>query len=321
MIVITGAAGFIGSGLVRKLNDEGFYDLILVDDFSKQEKIKNYLSKKYTALVNRDEFHAWVESNHNRIQFIYHLGARTNTAEFDMSVLEKLNTEYSKKVWENCVKYSIPMVFASSAATYGMGELGFEDNESVIPQLLPLNPYGWSKQNFDIWALKQENKPFYWAGVKFFNVFGPNEYHKGRMASVVLHAYQQIKSTGKLKLFRSHKPEFLDGNQQRDFVYIKDVVRVLYFLMMNRNHNGIYNLGSGKAHTFNDLAAGVFEALNLVPDIEYIDTPEDIREKYQYFTEATMRKINTVGFNESFGSFNDNIKDYVVNYLQTNEYY
>lgn len=320
MIVITGAAGFIGSCLVRKLNDEGYVDLVLVDDFSKDSKKPNWENLKYSELVDRNQFFDWAKGKGNRIQFIFHIGARTDTTEFDKSILDNLNVEYSKDIWNLCVNEGIPLVYASSAATYGMGELGFNEDDDKMQHLKPLNPYGQSKLDFDLWALKQEKKPYFWAGLKFFNVYGPNEYHKGRMASVVFHAFNQINANGKLKLFRSHRPDYGNGEQKRDFVYVKDVVNVLYFLMLHRKDNGIYNLGSGKANTFNELASAIFKSLDKTPDIEFIDTPEDIRDKYQYFTEADMSKLKSIGYDVPFTEIEDGVRDYVRNYLMRKSY-
>lgn len=320
MIVITGAAGFIGSCLVRKLNDEGYVDLVLVDDFSKDSKKPNWENLKYSELVDRNQFFDWAKGKGNRIQFIFHIGARTDTTEFDKSILDNLNVEYSKDIWNLCVNEGIPLVYASSAATYGMGELGFKEDYDKMQHLKPLNPYGQSKLDFDLWALKQEKKPYFWAGLKFFNVYGPNEYHKGRMASVVFHAFNQINANGKLKLFRSHRPDYGNGEQKRDFVYVKDVVNVLYFLMLHRKDNGIYNLGSGKANTFNELASAIFKSLDKTPDIEFIDTPEDIRDKYQYFTEADMSKLKSIGYDVPFTEIEDGVRDYVRNYLMRKSY-
>ena len=212
-------------------------------------------------------------------------------------------------------------MYASSAATYGLGELGYDDNESQIPQLKPLNPYGESKNDFDIWALQQEKKPFFWAGLKFFNVYGPNEYHKGRMASVIFHAYNQVKASGKMRLFRSHHPDFKDGEQMRDFVYVKDLLEVCSFLMHHRRNSGIYNLGSGKARTFKDLAINTFTSMGLEPNIDFVDTPADIRDKYQYFTQANMNKLRSIGYTKPFHTLEEGVKDYVQNYLSKEAYY
>ena len=318
MIIVTGAAGFIGSNLIKKLNDEGFNDLIVVDDFSNPQKNKNLENKAYAEKVHRTEFIDWVQAHYRSIQFIFHIGARTDTAEFDKTIFEKLNTGYSKNVWNLCVQYGLPLIYASSAATYGLGELGYNDDHDIVEKLKPLNPYGESKNEFDKWVLKQEKIPSFWAGLKFFNVYGPNEYHKGRMASVIFHAYNQIKATQKMKLFRSHNPDFKDGEQQRDFIYVKDLVNVIYFLMHHRKNSGIYNLGTGKARSFLDLTRNTFKAMNIDEDIEYIDTPEDIRDKYQYFTEANMSKLQSIGYKNNFYSLEEGIEDYVKNYLTGN---
>lgn len=315
MIIITGAAGFISSCLISKLNQENFRDLVLVDDFSQPLKAGNYSGKAFRERVEREHFFDWVKGKEKDIQFIFHLGARTDTAEMDRRVFDHLNVNYSKAMWKLCTAYQIPLVYASSAATYGGGEQGFDDEESLIDQLRPLNPYGESKQQFDLWALQQDESPFFWAGIKFFNVYGPNEYHKGRMASVVFHTYHQILKTGKMNLFRSHKPGIADGAQQRDFVYVKDVVAVLYYLMQHRKHSGVYNLGSGQARTFKDLATQVFVSMGRTPQIEFIDTPEDIRENYQYFTEARMEKLLRTGYSRPFYSLESGVQDYVENYL------
>ena len=321
MIIITGAAGFIGSCLIQKLNDEGYYDLILVDDFSNELKNKNFEGKKFASKVERDIFPTWLRENHLHVQFIFHIGARTDTTEMDRELLDRLNLDYTKSLWNICTEFGLPLVYASSAATYGLGELGYDDDESKIPMLKPLNPYGDSKNEFDIWALKQDKKPYFWTGLKFFNVYGPNEYHKGRMASVIFHTFNQIQKTGSMKLFQSHNPEFKDGEQMRDFVYVKDVVNILYFLMHHRKDSGIYNLGTGKARTFLDLAKSTFYALNKDPEISFVPTPEDIREKYQYFTEANMNKLRSIGYNQDFYSLEEGVKDYVTNYLVGNRYY
>ena len=255
------------------------------------------------------------------MEFIFHIGARTDTAEFDRTLLQKLNTDYSREIWKRCVDYQIPLVYASSAATYGLGELGYDDDHKFIPRLKPLNPYGESKNDFDKWAIAQEKKPFFWAGLKFFNVYGPNEYHKGRMASVILHAYNQINQTGRMNLFRSHNPDFRDGEQKRDFIYMKDVVDVCYFLMHHRRNPGIYNLGTGQARTFLDLTRAVFQALEKAEEIEFVDTPVDIRDKYQYFTEAKMEKLQDIGYSDPFTSLEDGVRDYVQSYLSSRNYY
>jgi ADP-L-glycero-D-manno-heptose 6-epimerase len=321
MIVVTGAAGFIGSCLVKKLNDERFFDIVLVDDFSNAKKEPNLEGKTFTAKVHRDDFAEWLRKNNRHVQFIFHIGARTDTTEMDVNIFNKLNLNYTKQVWQICVEYGLPLVYASSAATYGAGENGYEDNHALVEKLKPLNPYGASKNDFDKWALKENKAPYFWAGLKFFNVYGPNEYHKARMASVIFHAYNQINEVGEVKLFRSHRPDYKDGEQKRDFVYVKDVVDVCYFLMHHRKDSGLYNLGSGKARTFLDLVNNIFYALDKQPNIKFIDTPIDIRNTYQYFTEANMDKIRSIGFDQPFHTLEQGVHDYVKNYLVGKRYF
>jgi ADP-L-glycero-D-manno-heptose 6-epimerase len=320
MIVVTGAAGFIGSAMLGHLQALGYGDLVAVDDFSNPAKNPNLEGKKLSHCVHRDDFFAWFEKHAERIQFVHHIGARTDTAEFGEDVLNHLNLEYSKRVWELCVKHSVPLNYASSAATYGAGENGFSDDPEKLQKLQPLNPYGLSKHKFDLWVMQQERTPPFWAGFKFFNVFGPNEYHKKRMASVVFHAYNQIKETGKVSLFRSHRPDFEDGKQLRDFVYVKDVLKVLVFFMENRRNSGLYNLGTGTARTFQDLVLPIFSAMNTRPVIEFIDIPTDIREKYQYHTCADMDRLLKAGYNQGFYTLEAAVNDYLSNYLTSGNY-
>lgn len=315
MIIVTGAAGFIGSNVIAGLNAEGYRDLVLVDDFSRPDRARNYEGKSYTTLVDRHEFSEWLREHHNRVQIIIHLGARTDTTESDWEVFQELNLNYSKELFRLCVEFGLPLIYASSAATYGLGEHGYVDSHKVVEDLRPLNPYGRSKNEFDRWVLEQERKPFFWAGLKFFNVYGPNEYHKGRMASVVFHAYKQIAETGSMKLFRSHHPDFGDGEQSRDFIYVKDVVSVIIFLMEKRPESGLYNLGTGEARSFLDLVNSTFLAMGIEPSISYIDTPDDIRDKYQYFTEADMDKLSRAGYNRPFITLEEGVKDYTMSYL------
>lgn len=321
MIIVTGAAGFIGSCLVSKLNQEGFEDIIVVDDFSNSTKNKNLENKKFSQKVDRNKFFSWLDENEKLVQFIFHIGARTDTTEFNVGIFNQLNLNYTKQIWTACVKYGLPLVYASSAATYGLGEFGYDDNHEMIEKLKPLNPYGDSKNDFDKWALAQEKKPYFWIGLKFFNVYGPNEFHKGRMASVIFHAFNQIKSTSGMKLFKSHNADYKDGEQIRDFVYVKDVVEVLHFFMHHRKDSGIYNLGTGKARTFLDLVKSTFKAMNVKENISFIDTPIDIRDKYQYFTEAKMEKIRQIGYDKEFHSLEEGVEDYVKNYLSDKNYY
>lgn len=313
-ILITGAAGFIASQMAKLLNQKGFKQLYLVDDFSREDKKENFISLQYIELIDREHIQSFFKRN-IQIDFVIHLGARTDTTEMDYSIHEHLNLNYSKIMWEYCTKNNVPIIYASSAATYGNGEFGYDDNHEVIEKLVPLNPYGVSKNEFDKFAIKETTTPPNWYGLKFFNVYGPNENHKGRMASVVYHAYHQIKKTGSLKLFRSHNPNYQDGEQMRDFIYVFDLVNVIFWLMKEKPDSGIYNLGSGKAETFLELGNAVFKALELEPKIDFIDTPEDIREKYQYFTEANMQKLIKSGYTDIFKNIEEGAIDYVKNYL------
>lgn len=321
MIVVTGAAGFIGSVLVGKLNSIGIENILMVDDFSNEQKKVNWSSKKFSAKMDRADFLKWFDEHASQVTFVYHIGARTDTTEFNKGIFDELNVNYTKAIWNTCTKNNIPLVYASSAATYGGGEQGYTDNHAAISSLHPLNPYGWSKQEFDVWALQQTNTPPQWQGLKFFNVYGPNEYHKARMASVIFHSFHQINNTGKVKLFRSHRPDFKDGWQLRDFIYVKDLVNVCVFLMQNKVASGIYNLGTGQARSFYDLADSTFKAMNKTTDIEYVDIPADIRDKYQYFTEADMSKLIAQGYSTPFTSLEEGVRDYVTNYLSTNSVY
>ena len=321
LIVVTGAAGFIGSCMTGFLNRSGFENLIIVDDFSRIDKVPNLEQKKFSFKIERDRLFEWLEKVNAPVSFFIHLGARTDTTEFDYSIHEKLNVEYSKSVWNYCTSKNIPLVYASSAATYGSGEHGYKDDHELAEKLLPLNPYGISKNEFDKWALKQKTSPPRWYGLKFFNVYGPNEYHKGRMASVIFHSFHQIKNNGHVKLFRSHRPDFTDGQQLRDFIYVKDVVKVCAWFMDAHPASGLYNLGTGKARSFYDLAGATFQGLDMKPDIRFIDMPEDIRDKYQYFTEADMQKLIQAGYTEKFCSLEEGVGDYVRNYLSANKYY
>ena len=321
MIIVSGAAGFIGSCLIAHLNRMGYNDIIAVDEFTNPDKNKNLANKRYLTQIERFSFFSWLEENHKKVEFIFHIGARTDTTEFDYEILEKLNVNYSKYVWNLATQYQIPLVYASSAATYGLGENGYEDNESTIHLLKPLNPYGESKNEFDKWVLAQTATPPCWYGLKFFNVYGPNEFHKGRMASVIFHAFHQISNTGSMKLFRSHHPDFRDGEQLRDFIYVKDVISVCEFLMKQSPTSGIYNLGTGKARTFLDLVKNTFQAMDVPESISFIDTPIDIRDKYQYFTEAKMEKLKKAGYTQPFMTLEEGVEDYVKNYLSKHIYF
>ena len=335
-IIITGAAGFIGSCMVQYLNEKGLKNLILVDKFIHSEKDRNWKRKKYQYLVDRELLLEWLHENKPKVDFVIHLGARTDTTEFDYNIHRELNVEYSQDVWNYCTANDIPLIYASSAATYGAGELGYDDDNTLLGDLKPLNPYGVSKNEFDLWAVQQLNGPPFWAGLKFFNVYGPNEYHKKRMASVIFHAFNQIQKEGSVRLFKSHKPEFKDGEQLRDFIYVKDIVSVIWWMMNEFEKKkiiekspvvngqlspGIYNLGTGKARTFNDLVSATFAALDKQPNIVYIDMPADIKDKYQYFTEAAMLKLKHAGYSEPFTPLEDGVSDYVKNYLTNGRYY
>jgi ADP-L-glycero-D-manno-heptose 6-epimerase len=320
-VIVTGAAGFIGSCAVGKLHELGYENIVGVDDFSKQEKLQNTVSKPYLTKIDRTNFFVWLDKNREEIECVIHLGARTDTTETDWDLLNTLNLDYTQRIWECCALYRVPLIYASSAATYGAGEQGYNDDHTILEELKPLNLYGVSKNEFDKWALKQRRRPPFWAGLKFFNVYGPNGYHKKRMASVVFHSFNQIVANGKVQLFRSHRPDFADGGQSRDFIYVKDVMDVIAFFLETRKKPGIYNLGTGQARSFSDLVKAVFNAMNKEEKIEFIDTPIDIRDKYQYFTEANMEKLQNTGYEKSFTSLEDGVCDYVKNYLLKNEIY
>jgi ADP-L-glycero-D-manno-heptose 6-epimerase len=321
IIIVTGAAGFIGSCMVQTLNDNGYENVIIVDDFGVEGKRNNWQHKKFINAVERQTLFDWLEINKPQIASFIHLGARTDTTEFNYAIHEELNVEYSKNVWQYCIQNNVPLIYASSAATYGNGEFGYDDNHEIPFKLQPLNPYGVSKNEFDKWALKETTQPPFWAGLKFFNVYGPNEYHKARMASVIWHSFNQIKKDGVVKLFKSHRPDFKDGQQLRDFIYVKDLINVILWMMETIDSReatidcGLYNLGTGKARSFEDLVKATFAGLDLKSNIEYIDMPLDIRDKYQYFTEANMKKLQDSGYTNEFYSLENGIDDYVRNYL------
>ncbi len=397
-LLITGAAGFIGSCLVGFLNEMGYTNLLLCDDFGVEEKRHNWENKQFEHIIERYNLFDWLETHDSKIDFVFHLGARTDTTEFDYAVHQELNVDFTENLWRWCTKNNVPLIYASSAATYGAGELGYEDDENMIPELHPLNPYGVSKNEIDKWVLQQTVAPPFWAGLKFFNVYGPNEGHKGRMASVIWHSFNQIKRTGQVKLFKSHHPDFEDGQQLRDFIYVKDILKVMYWMMESSMVNGewsinnaapstaalsieaaiadsqmmedggpqtidhrpqpetgllsikeairnwqitddeekpenqsatksqitnpksqipsaIYNLGTGEARSFYDLAVATFRGLDMEPHIVFIDMPEDIRDTYQYFTQADMHKLRAAGYTESFYTLEKGVNDYVRHYL------
>ncbi len=321
MIVVTGAAGFIGSYIVGKLNREGFKDIVLVDKYDDPLKFQNYQTKTYTKMVDRDHFFEWLSDNEKFVQIIIHLGARTDTVGQEPEIYQQLNLKYSQKIWKACIQYGLPLVYASSASTYGDGHLGFDDDISLIPKLQPLNLYAQSKHDFDQWALQQKEKPYFWTGLKFFNVFGPNEYHKDRMASVIFQAFNTITRTGKMNLFRSHHPDIRDGEQARDFIHVEDVAKVILFFMNHRKDSGIYNVGTGEARSYLSLTKAVFKSMNQAENIGFIDTPEDLRGKYQYYTCANIQKLRSIGYSEQFYTLEEGIEDYVRNYLASGTRY
>jgi ADP-L-glycero-D-manno-heptose 6-epimerase len=327
-IVVTGTAGFIGSACVQFFNEQGWNQLLLVDNFCVEAKRNNWEKKQFIKVFERQSFIEQLPELEFTIDAIVHLGARTDTTEFNYAIHEALNLEYSKSLWNYATEKQIPFIYASSAATYGSGENGYDDSHEILDKLLPLNPYGVSKHEFDKWAIAQNNMPPSWSGLKFFNVYGPNEYHKGRMASVIFHSFNQIKETGLVKLFKSHNQNYKDGRQLRDFVYVKDVVNIIYWMVSNmlssnwdKSSNGLFNLGTGKARSFYDLAANTFFAQGLQPNIEFIEMPLDIRDNYQYFTEANMNKLHAAGYDKPFSSLEEGVKDYVSNYLVKNNIY
>lgn len=320
MIVVTGAIGFIGSAFVGYLNQLGYTDIVVVDDFYQWKKEKNLKGKRVHDWVHRDLFIAYFEKLASQVDVVFHLGARTDTISDDIAVFNQLNLQYSKDIWRICSAHEIPLVYASSAATYGDGAFGFSDDHSVVSKLKPLNAYAQSKQDFDQWVLAQKKAPPRWYGLKFFNVYGPNEYHKARMASVIFHAWHQIRDTGKLKLFKSHRPEWKDGGQERDFIYVKDVLEMVWNVFELKPASGLYNVGTGKARAFKDLGISTFSALGLESNIEYIDMPIDLREKYQYFTEADMSKWKDADLPLPATSLEEGVKDYIQHYLNPSRY-
>src|SRR4030095_2871469 len=309
--------GFIGSGFVGYLNQMGHQDLVVVDDFYQWKKEKNLSGKRVYEWVHRDLFLPYFEKVAAQVEAVFHLGARTDTVSEDVQVFEKLNLQYSKDIWSVCARHAIPLVYASSAATYGDGHLGFKDDHGIIKKLVPLNAYARSKNDFDIWALAQKQSPPQWHGLKFFNVYGPNEAHKARMASVVFHAWHQIRDTGKLRLFKSHRPDFKDGSQDRDFIYVKDVHEMIWDIYLTKPPSGIYNVGRGTARTFEDLGNASFNALDMPVNIEYFDMPSDLRDKYQYHTKADMTKWVNAGLKLSATPLETGINDYIRQYLNT----
>lgn len=320
MIAITGANGFIGSVLVRELNQLNFNDIYCVDVVDDKKRVGPLSKARYRSFIEAESFLTkMAEGKISDLKVIFHMGACSSTTEMDVEYLKKNNTLYTQKLWNACIERGIPFFYASSGAVYGNGENGFDD--ATNPQIFkPLNPYGWSKLNFDTWALEQSKTPPRWGGYRFFNVYGPNEYHKGDMASVVFKAFNQIENSGKLKLFKSHNPDYNDGHQLRDFVYVKDVVKwMIQIWQSDHVHNGIYNMGYGQARPWIDLAKAVFSSLDKPLNIEWIDIPVNIRDQYQYYTEAKMTRLFAEGLSKPEWNLENGISDYVKGYLQKSE--
>lgn len=329
MIIITGGAGMIGSMIAWHINTIlKRDDMLIVDRITHPEQWQNLVKRQYINYLDKDELFDYLATAKN-IEAVIHMGAISATTERDFNKLVQDNIRYSQKLWNWCTEQKVPYFYASSAATYGDGEVGYDDDESQIHQLRPLNGYGYSKQFFDQWVLKQaslkqaaqKNTPPRWAGFKFFNVYGPNEYHKERMASVAFHTFNQFSETGSMKLFKSHLAGYEDGMQLRDFVYVKDAAAVIVHFMQHATASGIYNIGTGQARAFKDLATAVMTSMGKAPAITYIDMPQDLHGKYQYFTEANMAKLKAAGYTQAFHSLEDGVRDYVQNYLMQADRY
>lgn len=320
MILVTGAAGFIGSVIVKELNSRGIFDLILCDHFESGDKWKNLRNLKFDSFVQvEDLFNHPIWKKAGGLKAIYHMGACSDTTELNMDFLYKNNTEFTNQLLALSAAKNIPIVYASSAATYGAGEQGYSDDHKGVYKLKPLNKYGYSKQLSDEWILKQKKKPKVWFGVKFFNVFGPNEYHKGKMSSVVYQSFNQIRDVGFVKLFKSHRDDYKDGEQLRDFVYVKDVVRAMVELIdagkKKPSLSGIYNLGTGEARSFHDLVKATFSSMDKEANIQFIDMPAELRNQYQYFTQADMTKLKKALPKFKFMKLEDAVNDYVRTHL------
>ncbi|GAQ95216.1 ADP-L-glycero-D-manno-heptose 6-epimerase [Thermodesulfovibrio aggregans] len=314
-IIVTGGAGFIGSNVVKRLNELGEDRIFIVDNLNTSEKWKNLVDLTFEDYIHKDEFIEKIDEFKISTRAIIHLGARSSTTEKDVDFLMKNNYEYTKKLATWSIRNNVRFIYASSAATYGDGSKGFNDDHSLIPQLKPLNAYAYSKQIFDLWALKNGVLDKI-VGLKYFNVYGPGEAHKGDMRSMVLKAYEQIKRDGKIRLFKSYNPAYRDGEQMRDFIYVKDAVEMTLFFFEKTEINGIFNIGTGIPRSWNDLAKAVFSSLGITPKIEYIDMPEDIKGKYQYFTKADMGKLKKVGYDKPTFSLERGVEDYIINYLE-----
>lgn len=327
MIVITGGAGFIGSALLWGFNEAGNNNIAVVDRLGTENKWKNLVKRRFELILHRDQFFSWLEDkkNSSQIECVFHMGACSSTTEVDMDYLLTNNIQYTQKIFQFCTERKIPLIYASSAATYGLGEQGFSDDPAKIHTLKPINQYGYSKQVVDNWVLaKGKDAPPFWCGLKFFNVYGPGEYHKKAMMSLVAKGYPQLMEKGEMQLFKSHKVGFADGQQKRDFIYIKDIVKIMLHIWQHHKEipSGIYNLGTGHARAFFDLGKAMFKAASVTENINFVDMPENIRNQYQYFTEAETSRLRTkVGYKGPFYSLEDGIGDYIRNYLSKEDCY
>ena len=326
MIILTGGGGMIGSMIAWHLNTQmNFDDFVIVDDLINEQQENNFNKRKFIEYIAKDDLEKYLSDKKN-VSAVIHMGAISATTESNFNRLLQSNIRFSQALWHWCAENKVPFIYASSAATYGNGSVGYGDNESELDKLSPLNAYGYSKHFFDRWVQlelsKNQPTPPQWCGLKFFNVYGPNEYHKGRMASVAFHAFNQFKETNQIKLFKSEHPSYADGMQVRDFIYVKDAVKIIIFFLNNNNFSGLYNAGTGNAETFKALAEAVLINTKGQPDdIKYIEMPNDLKGKYQYYTQATMNKINSIGFNDNFMNLKEGVTDYLENYLLTSDRY
>ena len=326
MIILTGGGGMIGSMIAWHLNTQmNFDDFVIVDDLINEQQENNFNKRKFIEYISKDDLEKYLKDKKN-VSAVIHMGAISATTESNFNRLLQSNIRFSQALWHWCAENKVPFIYASSAATYGDGSVGYDDNESELDKLSPLNAYGYSKHFFDRWVQlelsKNQPTPPQWCGLKFFNVYGPNEYHKGRMASVVFHSFNQFKETNQIKLFKSEHPSYADGMQVRDFIYVKDAVKIIIFFLNNNNFSGLYNAGTGNAETFKALAEAVLINTKGQPnDIKYIEMPNDLKGKYQYYTQATMNKINSIGFNDNFMNLKEGVTDYLENYLLTSDRY
>jgi ADP-L-glycero-D-manno-heptose 6-epimerase len=326
MIILTGGGGMIGSMIAWHLNTQmNFDDFVIVDDLINEQQENNFNKRKFIEYIAKDDLEKYLNDKKN-VSAVIHMGAISATTESNFNRLLQSNIRFSQALWHWCAENKVPFIYASSAATYGNGSVGYGDNESELDKLSPLNAYGFSKHFFDRWVQlelsKNQPTPPQWCGLKFFNVYGPNEYHKGRMASVAFHAFNQFKETNQIKLFKSEHPSYADGMQVRDFIYVKDAVKIIIFFLNNNNFSGLYNAGTGNAETFKALAEALLINTKGQPDdIKYIEMPNDLKGKYQYYTQATMNKINSIGFNDNFMNLKEGVTDYLENYLLTSDRY